>query len=214
MTNAYKQFGIVSTDTAARDADIIGKPPRLPAVLPEARTEQQQQLLDRVGTIVVDGVCQPRQDTDSIAILIRHPELYEAHIELSKKFLANAEISVRDRELAILRVGWLSQAPFEWASHVKIGKQNGITSDEIEWLIAGSAASGWNDHERAVLCAVEELNFDSMITDKTWATLEQTYSDKQLIELVMLIGQYKALAYLQNSLRLPLTPNKEGLTAR
>jgi alkylhydroperoxidase family enzyme len=62
--------------------------------------------------------------------------------------------------------------------------------------------------------AAEELHYDSMISDETWADLSETLNDKQLIELAMLIGQYKTVAYYQNALRFRLPEGNEGLSAR
>jgi len=146
--------------------------------------------------------------------LIRHAELYKAHLEVAQKYLSDCEMDIRDRELAILRIAWLSQAPFEWGSHVKIAKRNGITSAEIERVIEGSSAPGWNKRDRAIVRAMDELHFDSMIIDETWADLQEFYNDKKLIELVILAGQYKTVAYYQNSLRLPLPEGNMGLLAR
>jgi alkylhydroperoxidase family enzyme len=200
--------------TARRQQDIAGRAPRLPALPAQQRTQRQQQLLDEMSVVVVDGVRKPREDKAALEILIRHAELYKAHIEVAQKYLSDCEMHIRDRELAILRIGWLSQAPFEWGAHVKIGKRNGITSEEIGWVIEGSSAKGWNTHDRAILRAMEELHFDSMISDDTWAELAEFFNDKKLIELVILAGQYKTVAYYQNALRLPLPDNNMGLLAR
>lgn len=214
MTHPYRPVPPSADDVLAREDYIVGRPPRLCALPPEQRTQQQQQWLDSIGGLVVDGEYRPREDIASMEILARHTELYDAHMEVSKKLLSGCNLSIRDRELAILRIGWLSQAPFEWASHVKIGKESGITAEEIQWVIEGSSAASWDERERAILRAMEDLHFDSMICDETWSMLEKLFNDRQLIELIVLAGQYKTVAYLQNSLRLPLTPNKEGLTAR
>ena len=197
-----------------REEYIRGRPPRLPALPPEERTERQQQLLDDMSMVVVDGVHKPREDKAALEILIRHAELYKAHMEVAQKYLSDCEMRIRDRELAILRLAWLSQAPFEWGSHVKIAKRNGVTSEEIERVIQGSAAPGWGKQDRAIVRAVEELHFDSMIVDDTWSDLQEFYNDKKLIELVILAGQYKTVAYYQNSLRLPLPAGNMGLLAR
>jgi 4-carboxymuconolactone decarboxylase len=197
-----------------REECIRGRPPRLPALPPEERTERQQRLLDEMSMVVVDGVRKPREDKAALEILIRHAELYKAHMEVAQKYLSDCEMDVRDRELAILRMAWLSQAPFEWGSHVKIAKRNGVTSEEIERAIEGSSALGWSKRDRAIVRAMEELQLDSMITDDTWADLQEFYNDKKLIELVILAGQYKTVAYYQNSLRLPLPEGNAGLLAR
>jgi alkylhydroperoxidase family enzyme len=203
-----------AAETVQRHEDITGRPPRLTALPTEERSERQQVLLDEMSMVVVDGVRKPREDKAALEILIRHAELYKAHVEVAKKYLSDCEMNIRDRELAILRIGWLSQAPFEWGAHVKIAKRNGITSEEITRVIEGSSAQGWSKHDRAIVRAMEELHFDSMITDDTWADLQQLYSDKKLIELVILAGQYKTVAYYQNALRLPLPDANMGLLAR
>jgi alkylhydroperoxidase family enzyme len=78
----------------------------------------------------------------------------------------------------------------------------------------GSTAPGWSDHDRAILRAVEELRADAMISDATWSVLAGDLDDRQLIELVMLIGQYETVAYYQNALRLRLREGNQGLSAR
>jgi alkylhydroperoxidase family enzyme len=214
MTDLQMPGRLSAAQIKEREADIRGRPPRLPALPPEERTERQQLLLDEMSMVVVDGVRKPREDKPALEILIRHAELYKAHVEVAQKYLSDCEMDIRDRELAILRIGWLSQAPFEWGAHVKIAKRNGITSQEIERVIEGSSATGWSKRDRAIVRAMEELHFNSMITDDTWADLQEFFNDKKLIELVILAGQYKTVAYYQNALRLPLPEANMGLLAR
>ncbi len=214
MTDSKRPGALSAAEIREREEYIRGRPPRLPALPPEERTERQQKLLDEISMVVVDGVRKPREDQAALQILIRHAELYKAHMDVAQKYLSDCEMDIRDRELAILRIAWLSQAPFEWGSHVKIAKRNGITAEEIERVIEGSSAPGWSTRDRAIVRAMEELQSDSMITDATWADLRGFYNDKRLIELVILAGQYKTVAYYQNSLRLPLPEGNMGLLAR
>jgi 4-carboxymuconolactone decarboxylase len=214
MTYSLTPDQPTADEVRKREASIRDRPPRLPALPAGERTERQQSLLDEMSMVVVDGVRKPREDMPALQILIRHAELYKAHMQLAQKYLSDCEMAVRDRELAILRVGWLSQAPFEWGSHVKISKRIGVTAEEIERVTEGSSAPGWSKRDRAILRAVEELHFDSMVTDETWADLQEFFNDKKLIELLILFGQYKTVAYYQNSLRLPMAEGNLGLLAR
>lgn len=214
MTAVRTPVQYSAAEIQEREQLIRGRPPRLPALPVEQRTARQQKLLEEMSMVVVDGVRKPREDKAALEIMIRHPALYEAHMQLAQKYLSDCEMDIRDRELAILRIGWLSQAPFEWSSHTKIARRNGITAEEIERVIEGSSAPGWSRRDRAIVRAMEELHFDSMITDATWADLQEFYNDKKLIELVILAGQYKTVAYYQNSLRLPLPEGNMGLLAR
>lgn len=214
MLKILRPSGISDEEILKREDYIRNRPPRLPVLPAHERTTRQQELLNEMSTIVVDGVRKPREDLPALEIMIRHAELYKAHLDVAKKYLAECELDIRDRELAILRIGWLSQAPFEWGAHVKIAKRNGVTAKEIEQVIDGSSANGWCDKDRAILRAMEELHFSSMISDETWAELQEHYNDKKLIELVILAGQYKTVAYYQNCLRLPIPAGNPGLVAR
>ena len=63
-------------------------------------------------------------------------------------------MTVRERELAVLRVAWLCRAPYEWGEHVELAKLCGVSAEEIERVTQGSSAAGWSDHECALLLAV------------------------------------------------------------
>jgi alkylhydroperoxidase family enzyme len=214
MTQLQISPGFSPEEIREREDYVRGQPPRLPVLPVDERTERQQELLDEMSMVVVDGVRKPRVDLPALEIMIRHAELYKAHLEVAKKYLSECELDIRDRELAILRIGWLSQAPFEWGSHVNIARRNGITTEEIERVIEGSSAVGWCTKDRAIVRAMEELHFASMISDETWADLRAHYNDKKLIEIIILAGQYKTVAYYQNALRLPFPDSNKGLSAR
>ena len=124
------------------------------------------------------------------------------------------QIPSRERELAVLRIAWLSRAPYEWGEHVDIGKRYGLEDQEVERVTQGSAAPGWDEHERAILRGVEELLADQALSDSTYATLAKTWSEPQLIEYLMMVGQYVATAFIQNSLRVRLAEDNPGLSHR
>ena len=211
-TVVFKRFSV--DEIKQREDYIRGRPPRLSIPKPEERSERQSAMLEELGMVVVDGVRKPRIDKPALEILLRHAELYKAHMSVAQIYLSYGEMTIRDRELAILRLAWLSQAPFEWGSHVIIAKRNGVTGEEIEWVIEGSRAPGWSKQDRAIIRVIEELHFDSMVCDETWADIQEFYNDKKQIELLILAGQYKTVAYYQNALRLPLPENNQGLLAR
>ncbi len=95
-----------------------------------------------------------------------------------------------------------------------IAKTVGITSEEIARITQGSQAALWDEHERALLRATEELRADAFISDDTWSTLAKKLDQRQLIELPIVVGQYQTVAYYQSSLRLRLHDGNLGLRAR
>jgi 4-carboxymuconolactone decarboxylase len=197
---------------AARHAYILGHAPRIAPLTPEEFTEEAKALTAKIDQAA--GLDPGEHVSEWLATVLRHPALFSAHSELAVLLMAGT-LPARDRELAVMRTGWLAQAPFEWGGHVELAKRMaGITSEEIERVIAGSAAPGWGEHDRAVLRAVEELLGNAMISDETWAILAKTYDERQLIELPILVGQYLGVAYLQNSARVVLPEGYAGLAAR
>ena len=149
-----------------------------------------------------------------ILTMLRHPALFSRLTELGIQLLGKGELPARERELVVLRGAWLCQAPYEFGEHVFVAKKAGVTSEEIDRLKIGSSAPGWSEHEAALMRAVEELHRDAIISDATWAILAQTYTDKQLIELPVVVGIYQATAYYHNSLMLRLHVGNRGLDAR
>lgn len=149
-----------------------------------------------------------------IATMLRHPDLFSRQTAVGIQLLGRGALPPRIRELAILRIAWLCQAPYEWGEHVLVARDIGITRDAVERVTQGPDAPGWTPLEAAVLRAADELYDDAMISDATWAVLAEHFDDRQLIELPMLIGQYQGVAYYQNSLRLRLHNGNEGLKAR
>jgi 4-carboxymuconolactone decarboxylase len=196
----------------AREAAILDQPPRIAPLKPEEFTPEVRKITDDLQRAV--GVEPDGNVPAFIATMLRHPRLHQAHTDLAL-VLMRGTLSDRDRELAVLRVGWLCQAPFEWAAHVRTTKRmKALTDEEIARVTIGSSAPEWEEHERAVLKAVEEMFGNAMISDQTWATLAKRWSEQQLLELPLLIGQYQGVAYIQNSLRNELMPGDVGLTAR
>ncbi|WHO37934.1 carboxymuconolactone decarboxylase family protein [Sphingobium sp. AP49] len=149
-----------------------------------------------------------------IRTMLRHPTLFARQTDVGVLLLTEGRLAPRDRELAILRIAWLCQAPYEWGEHILIARHAGIGREDVERIIVGSTDAAWNANDRAILRAVEELHGDAMIQDDTWATLATRLDPAQLIELPILIGQYQTVAYYQNALKLRLHGGNAGLAAR
>ena len=67
--------------------------------------------------------------------------------------MSGSTLSARERELGILRVGWLSQSEYQWAEHVGRALEAVLTREEIERVAEGAAVAGWSASERAMLKA-------------------------------------------------------------
>jgi 4-carboxymuconolactone decarboxylase len=199
-------------DIEEREAQILGKPQRIAPLTPEEFDQEARALVVSIRESL--GLSDHSKMPPVFGLMLKHPGLFRCQMEMGVQLLGKGVLGERERELAILRTGWLCGAPFEWGEHVDVAKRYGVTPEEIERVTQGSSASGWTEHEAAVLRGVEELLANQMISDATWDVLARTWTERQLIEFPTLIGQYVATAYLQNSLRIRLAAVNSGLKHR
>jgi len=142
--------------------------------------------------------------------LARHEKLLKRWLVFARHILGKSSLPAREREILILRIGWLCQAEYEWGQHVKIGKENGLTDDEIQGIIEGPDSNKWNKFDATLLRAVDELYYDSFISDPTWKTLTEQYNTQQLIDLVFTVGQYNLISMALNTLGVQLEDDTKG----
>jgi len=136
-------------------------------------------------------------------VLMHHPKLFRVWSRFAGYIMSQQTLPARDRELLILRIGWLNQAPYEWEQHVMISKTVGLTDGEIERISKGPKA-GWDRHEAALLQAADDLFENSVVSDQTWQALSERYSTEQMIDAVFTIGQYNLVSWALNSFGVPL----------
>ena len=126
-------------------------------------------------------------------------------------FVRNASIPTRDREVIILRTAWLNRGDYIWGRHNIIGQEAGLTEEEINRVTQGSDAAGWNPFDAALVRAVDELHTSRFLSEATWSTLGERYTESQLREVVLIVGNYTQLSMFQNTLGAQLEPGIEGL---
>ncbi len=193
-------------------AQVLGQPVRIEPDADGAIGARAMELLDRLRVRYSAG--EPGEVHDTFRTLFRHHDATQAYLELGVLLTLEPALSARDKELAILRTSWLCGAPLPWGEHVENGREAGLTAAEFERLTLGSDAPSWDEDDRAIVRAAEELHFDAMISDATWAALATRLDERQLIELPIVVGHYHMTAYLQNSLRFQLREGNAGLGAR
>ena len=128
------------------------------------------------------------------------PRLCNAWLEFTDYLLRESSLPIRDRELLILRIGYLNQGAYEWAAHRGLALSVGISEDELKDITIGSSADSWSEWDSALLKAAEELHEAALVSEETWATLSRQYDKRQMMEVVFTVGQYNLVAMYLNSL--------------
>jgi len=115
-----------------------------------------------------------------------------------------SRLDPRLRELAILQVGYLARAPYEWSHHIRIGREFGVTNDDIRALIDDTEGrpSTLEPLARTVLTAAREMTDAMAISDATFAALQESLDQECLVDLVITISHYNAVVRLLASLQI------------
>jgi len=158
---------------------------------------------DLLRLVVEDSPGGIERPPNVFTTLARAPELFRAFIGFGAA-LRNGRLGARERELLILRTAHNAGSRYEWTHHVPMAVATGLSDDEIDRLRGAAADPGWSAEDAALVAAADELYHDSTIGDDTWAALASRYDDAELIELIMLVGEYRLLSMALGALRIQL----------
>ena len=140
-----------------------------------------------------------------------HPELMDPFLDFSTVIAQRGALTRRDSELLAMRAAWNCQSDFEWGHHLEYALEAGFSREEIARIPIGPSAKEWSDSERALLEAADELHARQNVSDEVWRKLDGFYSDKQLVEILFVVGQYTMLSMFVNSSGVELEPGYEPL---
>jgi len=145
---------------------------------------------------------------NKIALLFGHAESNWPRLaDLLLSILGEQTLDARLRELAILRVARLRAARFEWDQHVGISAAAGATPEERAAIERDDpAADCFGELERIVLRAASDIVEKGELEDSLFRQLEDRLSPREVVELLLAIGVYEALAKLMNALELDPEP--------
>lgn len=168
--------------------------PTSPRLAPVAEpTDEQAEVLARAGT-------RPgRAALNIFSTMVHNRRVADRVVRLGGAFLGKGTVAPREREIVILRVGHRASAVYEFGQHVVIGRREGLTDDEIADIATDDPRLDWSARDRALIALADELCVDDCVGDATWAVLAESYSDEQLVELLMLAGYYRMISGFLNS---------------
>ena len=163
--------------------------PRIAPLTDAEFTPEQKEILAPMGARVLN----------IFRTLVREPKAMRGFLAWGNYVLSRRnDLPPREREIVILRTGFLCKSGYEWTQHVAIGKREGLTDDEITRLKQGAAA-GWTAPDAALIRASDELHNDQFITEPTWQALRAHFTMKQCMDVVFTVGQYTQVSMILNT---------------
>ncbi|TDD92567.1 carboxymuconolactone decarboxylase family protein [Actinomadura darangshiensis] len=175
---------------------------RLPLLLPGSLSDEQRAVYEAVtGGPRAAGRKPPAGLADDIGRLQGpfNAMLYSPSVGLPLQDLGAAlrfrtGFTKREREIATLVVAARVRSDYEWYAHERIGRRHGLTGDETAALREGRAPMLADVRERVVYEATRQLAAEGDLADAVFTEAVATLGRTAVVELVTLVGYYKALA--------------------
>jgi len=125
---------------------------------------------------------------------------------LAGGLLDKGSLSLRERELAILRTCARCGSEYEWGVHVAFFSQRaGLSRQEVDATCTRELPAGaFGARDRAILALCDALHERADVDDALWQRLAAEFAPAQLVELIALAGFYHTVSYATNALRIEL----------
>jgi 4-carboxymuconolactone decarboxylase len=162
--------------------------------------------------LLSDAPSAPRMP-NVLATMMRHPTIAGPFLSYNNVLLRAPALEPRQRELMILRVAWRTRSEYEWVQHVRMAERCGITADEVDSIGSATGTTSWTPLEADLLAATDQLLDGYGIDDDTWDRLARRLDERQLLEVLFLVGTYTCLAMAFNSVGLALDPELDSVPA-
>jgi alkylhydroperoxidase family enzyme len=144
-------------------------------------------------------------------VMAHCPKVGKEFLGLGNAILFKGSLPPKLRELAILRVGDLAEATYEWTQHVPIGLGSGLTEQQIKALHQWKDSPLFGDQERAVLQYTDEVAQNFRVSEETFKAVRDFLTEEQVVELTTTIGYYGMVSRILEALEIELEENKQPL---
>jgi len=126
-----------------------------------------------------------------------------------------SRLDPRLREMAILQVGYLTRSVYEYTHHIKIGRDFGVSDEDLRAIAAETAGrpTSLDALTKAVLRAAREMTQRFAASDETFEALRQGLDHERLTDLVLVIAFYNAVVRFLATMQIDNEPEYQRLLA-
>lgn len=184
---------------------------RLPLLDPTNLQASQQALYKMIDTQFVPwanqaGFKSKDDDNHFIGPFNSHlysPEISESFIKLQQTERVHTSLSKRVREVVILTVGSVWEAPYELYAHRAVGMKVGFSLEQVEALATGKSPAGLDDDEQVAQEFTQQIVANRSANDEVYARAQKAFGERGLVDMLMLIGCYQNVCALLTTFAVP-----------
>jgi len=137
-------------------------------------------------------------------VLAHSPKICRDWNRMGATILLKGELDKRLMELAVIRVGELTQSAYELAAHRALGMRFGLTQAQVDAVADWEKATVFDEVESLVLQYTDEVALNIRVSDETFARLEKRFNQREIVELTVAIGFYGMVARTLEALQVDM----------
>lgn len=142
-------------------------------------------------------------------LMLQSPALANAWFELNQAVRYGTEIDGQCREIAVIRVAILNQVEYVQRAHgPAYALKEGLTPDQVTALADWKASPLFSSKQRALLAYVDAMTRHIEVPERVFEELRNHFSERQMVELTMLIGAYNMLTRFLQALKVDPEPGR------
>ena len=186
---------------------------RLGPLAPEALDAEQMRVLDAMlaGPRGESGfLSRERPVGGPFAPWLRSPGFADLAQTLGAFVRYRTSLEPRLSELAIIVVGAVWKAEYEFAAHGPMAVRAGLRPEVVDAIARGEAPVFARDDERVVYEFAHELVTARRVGDELYAAAVNLLGDTGTVELVGILGYYTLVCMTLNAFEVPLGEGMEA----
>jgi alkylhydroperoxidase family enzyme len=154
------------------------------------------------------------QAGNTLDTFAHHPALTQSFLTFNGHILYATTLSERQREILVLRVAARRKSAYLWAQHLFLGRDGGLSDEEMARIAFGPDAPFFEPLEVALIRCVDELVDEGANSAETWQVLAAELDAQQLLDVVFTVGCYNTVAWFFRSFDLEVDPEIPDMQKR
>jgi 4-carboxymuconolactone decarboxylase len=175
----------------------------MPPVSQEDMTDDMRAFLQKW----TGGIFRRADSNPVLLTLAHHPPLADLFSQFNIHLLSTSTLPVKQRQIAIMRLAWITKATYMWSSHLSTSVRAGLQPDMFGPIQAGADDPYFTEFERVVIRATEELVNDRKVGDDNWRALMQQWNKQQMLDFLFTVGAYVTIAGVMRSTGVQRNPD-------
>ena len=160
------------------------------ARVPDAKREDFPEKLQYVWDAVAEG----REPPNIFKAMGNNPHVLLAYLRLVNGLWNHCGLDLQTRELVILRSAMNSQSRYEWHQHVRIGRDAGLSDDQILALQSWKDSDAFDQQEKTLFAYVDQFAGDGVPSQESHDAMAAAFGESTTAAVAILVPFYQMTA--------------------